>query len=454
MPEVSVVQGAPSNNTAAANHGFALAKALSGRVGLLVLESMTGMLCARVLKPEGRGELSAMILWPVFLCQIFTLGIPSATIYTIRRKAENVGATIAGALTLSSVTGMVATIFGFIVLPFWLKHYSSTVVEHSKWFMVFAPVSMAVMILRGILEAYGQFGRSAVSLVMTRMLTLCALIGLVSLHSLTSITAAYAYLLTGFPALIWMLILVAPKARWSLKPMQVALRAMLTYGLRSYGIDLCGALSQYIDQALVLGMLSAAQMGTYTVALSLSRILNVIAVAASTVLFPRTVGASPRNAVLTAIRTQIAVLAMTSVGATAMMVLGQTALRLLYGGEYANAASQLRILIIEAVLSGSLSIMSQPFMALGKPGVVTTLQITGLLTSIPFIIVLAPRFGTEGACVALVLSACVRVVLLGVCYAKILPGVVDWRADVRTEFGNVFRSARGRVALRFRPAEA
>jgi O-antigen/teichoic acid export membrane protein len=145
---------------------------------------------------------------------------------------------------------------------------------------------------------------------------------------------------------------------------------------------------------------------------------------------------------------------MTSVGATAMMVLGQTALRLLYGGEYANAASQLRILIIEAVLSGSLSIMSQPFMALGKPGVVTTLQITGLLTSIPFIIVLAPRFGTEGACVALVLSACVRVVLLGVCYAKILPGVVDWRADVRTEFGNVFRSARGRVALRFRPAEA
>ena len=75
MPEVSVVQGAPSNNTATVNHGFALAKALSGRVGLLVLESMTGMLCARVLKPEGRGELSAMILWPVFLCQIFTLGM-------------------------------------------------------------------------------------------------------------------------------------------------------------------------------------------------------------------------------------------------------------------------------------------------------------------------------------------------------------------------------------------
>lgn len=454
MPGDSAGQDAPSNKIAGANNSFALAKALSGRVGLLALESMTGMLCARVLRPEGRGELSAMILWPVFLCQLFTLGIPSATIYTIRRKADDVGATIAGALTLSTVTGLVASTFGFIVLPFWLKHYTATVVEHSQWFMVFAPVSMTVMILRGILEAYGQFGRSAVSLVMTRMLTLCALIGLVSVHSLTSITAAYAYLLTGFPALIWMLIMVTPKARWSLRPMREAVNAMLTYGLRSYGIDLCGALSQYIDQALVLGMLSAAQMGTYTVALSLSRILNVIAVAASTVLFPRTVGASPRVAVLTAIRTQIAVLAMTGAGAATMMLVGQIALRLLYGSEYTNAAAQLRILVIEAVLSGSLSIMSQPFMALGRPGVVTTLQITGLLTSIPFIVILAPRFGTEGACVALVLSACVRIVLLGFCYAKVLPGVVDWRADVRTEFGKVFRSARGRVPFRIRPAEA
>lgn len=442
------------SETNPANHTSALVKALSGRVGLLALESMTGILCARVLKPEGRGELSALILWPVFLCQLFTLGIPSATIFNIRSKPGSAGAAIAAAITLSTATGVLASIFGFVVLPFWLTHYTPTVVHHSQWFMIFAPVSMSVMILRGILEAYGHFGRSAMSLVMTRALTLIALLVLSSAGALTSINAAYAYLLTGLPTLAWMLAVIVPKAQWYWGEIRNAVRGMLVYGLRSYGIDICGALSQYIDQALVLGMLTAPQMGTYTVALSLSRVLNVVAVAASTVLFPRTVGASPKTAVLTAIRTQLAVIALAGIGATAMILFGQTALHLLYGKEYAAAAMMLRILVVEAILSGSINVMSQPFMALGRPGIVTLLQITGLLTSVPFILILVPRFGTEGACMALVLSACVRMLLLGLCYARVLPGVVCWPRDVPAEAVSVFRAVKGRFMGLLGPATA
>jgi O-antigen/teichoic acid export membrane protein len=204
---------------------------------------------------------------------------------------------------------------------------------------------------------------------------------------------------------------------------------MCLYGLRSYGIDLCGALAQYVDQALVLGMLSAVEMGSYVVCLSLSRILNTIAIAASTVLFPRSVGASPRQAVLSALRTQIAVTSLASCGALLMLLLGTPALRLLYGSKYADASSVLKILILEALLSGAITIMSQPFMALGRPGVVTMLQVTGLLFTIPGIVVLVPRYGTSGACIALVMSACLRLVLLAGAYRRILPGVIEWRKD-------------------------
>jgi len=449
LGSVSVVpKSAPVSTT------NALSKALTGRVGLLILESMTGIVCARILKPQGRGELSAMILWPVFLCQIFTLGIPSATIFSIRSKPGRIGATISGAMTLSLVTSLITVLFGFLVLPRWLTHYDPNIVRHSQWFMWFAPVSMAVMILRGIWESFGEFGRSALSLIMTRALTLVSLIGLASMHRLSSVTAAYTYLLAGIPTISWMLWVILPLAEWDVKAMVSAGRSMLVYGLRSYGIDLCGALSQYIDQALVLGMLTSADMGTYTVALSLSRILNVFAVAASTVLFPRTVGTSPRNAVLTAIRTEIAVCVMAGFGGTAMILLGGTALHYLYGREYMAATLTLNILIIEAILSGAITVMSQPFMALGRPGVVTVLQITGLLTSIPLILVLVPRFGTEGACIALVLSACVRILLLGVCYARVLPKVVHWRHDVIAEAMSLFRSFANRFAAIRRPSAA
>ena len=407
----------------------ALMLALSGRFGLLLLDSLTGILCARTLRPLGRGELAAMILWPVFLCQAFTLGVPSALIYNMKSKPERSRSIVAGAFLLAILASTITIAFGFTILPHWLTHYSHDVVQHAKWFMFAAPLSMAVLLFRSVWEANNQFGKSALSLVMTRILTLCFLIGTLSLHELTSIKAAYIYLLTGIPAIIWMVWEIFPLADWHIGRMLEATRDMVLYGMRSYGIDLCGALSQYIDQALVLGMLSASQMGSYTVCLSLSRILTAVALAASTVLFPRTVGATPRQAVLTAMRTQFVVTIIAGFGAICMMLLGTFALRTLYGHEYAAAAGTLKILIVEALLSGFITIMSQPFMAMGRPGVVTMLQIAGLLFSIPMILYLVPRYGTEGACIALVLSAALRIVLVGFSYRFILPGTIDWRHD-------------------------
>ena len=52
------------------------------------------------------------------------------------------------------------------------------------------------------------------------------------------------------------------------------MRQLFAYGIRSYGIDLCGTMALYVDQALVVRLLEPGMMGTYVVALSLSRMLN------------------------------------------------------------------------------------------------------------------------------------------------------------------------------------
>jgi O-antigen/teichoic acid export membrane protein len=400
---------------------LAILYSLAGRAGLLLLDSATGIVCARVLGPEGRGALSAMILWPVFLSGAFTLGLPSAIIYSLRREKGRGGPLIAAAIVLGLVMAIFTACAGVVILPYWLHLYSPETIHHAQWFMAASLFSMAALIFRGIWESTGGFGRSAGAQILSRVGTLSGLSVFFLLHRLTPFTAALCYTISGLPPFLWMCAAIVPQATWRWQQWKSSVRVLLSYGLRSYGIDLCGALSQYIDQALVLGLLSASEMGTYTVSLSLSRILNVISVSMAAVLFPKTVGETPQRAVRLAVRTLIGSLTLGLVGAAFIYFFGAFLLNLLYGRAYLVGTDTLKILTVEAILSGSLTIMSQPFMALGRPGTVTLLQIFGLLTSIPLIMILVPHYGPVGASMALVCSALVRAGLLAMSYRRVFP---------------------------------
>ena len=407
--------------------GAAIFFSISGRAGLLVLDSATGILCARLLHPSGRGELSAMILGPVFLAQTLTLGLPSALIYNIRKHQTDIGPLIGAAILLGAGMSVVATILGVAVLPSWLHLYTPELVRHAQWFMLASVFTMAAMIFRGVWESLGGFGKSAGAQLITRLGTLAGLGFFYATHRFDAYTAAISYVVWGsIPPFVWTCAAIVPKAKFQLRQMVVASRTLLSYGIRSYGIDLCGTLAQYVDQALVLGMLSASQMGSYTVALSLSRVLNVVSVSMAAVLFPKAIGEGEERVVRLAIRTWIGSLSLGLIGAALILFLGSFMLNLLYGHAYLTATTTLRILTLEALISGSLSVLSQPFMAQGRPGTVTLLQIAGLLAAIPLLLILVPLRGPEGASIALVCSALVRGILLCISYHYIFPGIFRW----------------------------
>ena len=320
-------------------------------------------------------------------------------------------------------------LLGIGILPLWLHRYSHELVHHAQWFMLASLFSMAAMIFRGVWESMDGFGKSAGAQLLSRI----------------------GYVLSGVPPFLWTCIAIVPKAKWKFQQVRESARELLSYGLRSYGIDLCGTLAQYVDQALVLGMLSASQMGTYTVALSLSRMLNVISVSLSAVLFPKSIGQTADRVVRLAVRTLLGTLTLGILGALFILFFGSFMLNLLYGHEYVTASATLKILTLEALISGSLTVLSQPFMAMGRPGTVTLLQVAGLLTSIPLLLVLVPRMGPEGASIALVCSACVRGLLLWISYGRIFPGSFRW-AMVPEESAILFDRVKSGITQRFAPA--
>ena len=404
---------------------------------VIVVNTSTGIITARTLKPEGRGELAALILWPVFLANAMTLGLPSSLVYNLKREPEQKSQFVATALMLAFLLGGVAILLGVVMMPYWLAQYSQQTIWLAQVMMWHAPLCTLILVGRGAFEARGSFGNSNATFLFTPLLGLFGLVVLMLTGTMTPFRAALTYTLNGVPVLIWTLIRL-----W--RDFQIAwlgwdgwrnsIRALLPYGIRSYGIDLLNALSLQIDQALVVAFLSAEAMGTYVVALSLSRMLQLFQQAVVMVLFPK-VAARPAEEViaLTGRATRISTV-LTSLAGLVVVLIGQWLLRFLYGAEFVAAANLLRLLTLEAVITSTTLVLAQAFMALGKPGTVTVLQGVGLALSVPLMLVLIPRFGLLGTGMALAISAAVRLILMMLCFPwllkrrtpKLLFGREDW----------------------------
>jgi O-antigen/teichoic acid export membrane protein len=266
------------------------------------------------------------------------------------------------------------------------------------------------------------------------------LLAFLAAHQLNPYTAAIAYIAASIPT-FWLMVRGVRSVglrSWRCSP--AIMNLMLSYGVRSYGIDVLGTLALQVDQVLVISLLSPSAMGSYVVVLSLSRMLNLFQNSVVMVLFPKAAGRSVSEVVaMTGHSARVSGL-ITALSGIFVSIAGPTLLRILYGREYVVAVGTLRILLIEVVLSGMTFVLAQAFMALGHPGVVTILQAIGLSLSVPMMLWLIPRYGIYGAAVSLLTSTVARLlfiytgfrVFLKVRPPRLLPGLNDVKLLLHT----------------------
>jgi O-antigen/teichoic acid export membrane protein len=390
----------------------AVANTLVSRVLQQALNAATGIITARALMPSGRGQLAAMILWSLFLAGLTTLGLPTSLIYFTKRLPERSGDLIASGLVMSLLAGVLTMLAGIYFLPSWLHQYSPWVITSARWFLVLTPICSVTLLGRAVLEANGHFGKSNAQQLMVPFLTLVGLLLALWLHHLTVNIAALTYTIPAIPGFIFVWIQLRSLLPENPLPSVWACRTLLSYGVRSWGIDLLGTLGAQVDQVLVIRLLTPADMGFYVVMLSLSRVLGIIQTSAVTVLFPKAAGLSKDEVIEVTGRATRASAAVTVFGGIVVGLGGPMLLRLLYGKEYIHSVATFRVLLLEMTVSGSAFLLSQAFMALGRPGLVTILQAAGLALSIPTMLWLIPKWGVLGAATALMISTLARFILI------------------------------------------
>ena len=418
----------------------AVAHSILSKIVILGLQAGTGVLTARTLLPVGRGELAAMILWPLFMASVTTLGVPSSLIYYLRHRPEERERLIANGFLMATVLGIIAAAVAVFVLPWWLRQYSASIIHAAEWFLLTVPICSVTLAGRAILEASEEFSTSNAIQALTPFATLVGLLGFLAAHRLNPYTAAIAYIAASIPT-FWLMIARVRRAglsRWHCNP--VVMKLIMGYGIRSYGIDLLGTLALQVDQVLVVSLLSPGSMGSYVVVLSLSRMLNLFQNSVVMVLFPKAAGRSAEEVVALTGRSVRASGLITALCGVFVCATGPTLLRILYGKEYVGAVGALRVLVIEVVLSGATFVLAQAFMALGRPGIVTILQGIGLSLSIPMMLWLIPRYGIYGAAVSLFASTVARLLFIYIGFRaflkirppRLLPDVHDVKLLLHT----------------------
>ncbi len=270
----------------------AVAQSVVTKFAIIGINAATGIITARALLPVGRGELAAMILWPVFLANTLTLGFPSALTFEMKSNPKKSSELLGTALLLAVLTSAIAIALGVLFMHSWIPQYSLKAILYAQILLATTPLTSLLNVGRGAFLARGDFGVVNGLLACSPALTLSLLIALLLTHSLTPYSGALAYAPVGVVPVGWMMWRLWRLFRPSLKSFRSSARSLFSYGIRSYGVDLCGTMALYVDQVVVVRFLMPDMMGIYVVALSLSRMLNVFHTSVVMVLFPKAVSES------------------------------------------------------------------------------------------------------------------------------------------------------------------
>lgn len=367
-----------------------------------------GIITARTLAPSGRGILAAIIMWPSFFGYVLTLGTPFSYIYYIKKRPDLSRQLSGASIALSLSSGLVGSIIGYFVIPHSLSTYQRPDIVLAQHLVFLAPAGLCAVTLTAQVQSAGSFREYNLFRFLSPLSILVGLVVLRFTGILTPKAAALVYLLAGVPVLLWLVVRVVKTCRPIFQDLVPTAGLLLKYGTRAWGADILGTVANQVDRVLVVGMLAPSAMGLYIVAQSAAGLLAVIPNAVIPVILPRVAGKPLEEIVnLTGAAVRFAAALMTA-AAIPMFFAGTFMLHLVYGSKFDGAGAILPFLIVESTLDGLTAVLAQAFMAAGFPGMMTFLQGCGVLTAIPLMYLLIPRFGVRGAAGALMLATLCR----------------------------------------------
>jgi O-antigen/teichoic acid export membrane protein len=418
--------------------------------GVLVLNFVTGLVVARSLGPSGRGEIAALFTFVQLLCWFAGLGLGEALTYRVARRPEEAPRVLGTAIALVVVLGTAALLLSEVLLPHVLSAQRDGLLVVARLFALTAYANIALTLLTGVVGGLQDF--AAVNLVRIVQPAIYVA-GLVAALVVGGLDVGAVLVASGVSTAVaggWLLVRTAGRVGLA-APSMAVLREALPYGIKVQGGTIAGMGTSRLDLVMMPAVLSAGAIGLYSVATNVSWILVGLLGAANDLVFAAASARGEVDGLQLVARTVRLVMVMALLVAVPLFVLAPWALSFVYGAEFGEAATALRILLPGVVLLQAAGIMSTGLQAVNRPFAGSVPYFAGLAVTAVGLTAFLGRYGIAAAAWTSTASYAVTfAVSLG---ALLRHGDFDWRTAfsplrVRDDLAGV----RAAIARRRAPA--
>jgi O-antigen/teichoic acid export membrane protein len=373
---------------------------LLAQMVVLGLGTFTGIAAARLLGPQGRGELAALILWPSVLVMLFSLGINQAIVFHTGQNHQGISEVGTAAALIGLAQSLAVVLVGLLVIPLALHRYSPEVRHWAVIFLFSAPFLMFSGYPANLLQ--GKLDFRSFNAIRT-IAPLCYALGLAILlllrrADLRSVVAfqilGYVLALAGGCWILWRKVAL----RFSLQKQVV--KSLLSFGWKTQVASVTSYINQRVDQLLLSLLVSPRELGLYVVAVTVSLALGFLPQASAIVTLaagsnlPR---ADARAVIANSFRTSLVWLV---AGCTALFVVAPGLITLVFGPGFAASGLACRILLPGSIALGLNQVLYEGARSMNDPALPSYSEGWAAVLTCVGLYLLLPRFGFLGAAIA------------------------------------------------------
>jgi enterobacterial common antigen flippase len=380
---------------------------LGSNGAISVFGAIAGILVARLLGPESRGELAAAIVWAGILGVLGQIGMPQAITYVTARDFRQLGNIFKATLFILAVQSTLIIVIGWLIAGFVLKQRQPGALDAVRIYLFSVPFATLITYLSTMAQGLRHF-RFFSAFRIAGSITYIAVVAAAYVLDVTEVRSIVVWLLTG-QIIVALVVLSVFYYHYrgvivSASLHRVEVRQLIGYGVRTYGGSLSWIANARLDQFIMSFRVSLLELGIYAVAVSYAGLLFPLFGAFAMVLFPN-VAAEERDAAAPIInRTLRLYLISSTIGCFVLALLSPLLIPWLFGPEFAVAIFPSRILLAGTIFLGGNYVLSDALRGLGHPTITSIAEIVGLIVTITCLLLLLPRFGIDGAAVASVIS--------------------------------------------------
>lgn len=338
---------------------------------------ITAPILAHALGPEGRGQLAGVLQPMTLASAIAALGVPSAVTYYIGQRAAT-----ERVMKFANRMALAMT----IIVGLGLLLYSSPVARQiglDRGLILLIWIAFLPSVLIAIRRAHLQGLRRYKALDLERLLAAAFRVGVVLLLWLAGVNSviivAAAYMLAGLGASVILRLPSDSDGGGSpVATSPLSGRTFASYSLLSSFGTIAAAMSARLDQAIMPAVVSAVELGYYSVAVSVAEISTIITMVAARNVFAEASGGFSLGAIIKPVLVSAVVIGL-MIGA--IMIALPYLVPIIFGQDFSPAIELIQVLLLGSFVAYWVSVASAYLSGIGRPGLSSIGQASAVLVT-------------------------------------------------------------------------